>query len=168
MDFGNIREKISADPACWDSTPGSVQLNIYDDADPPVASAVHDYATDAATHVISETQESTKLVIPAGTKPASQAATETGTYQFEICFTKDAAEGGESVCTNVFNMVMCKYDPITWSSPIHHNIFKDLTIDLSSFLEITVGENFVGTCFDPLYTHSQLVFEEVSSPATGY
>jgi hypothetical protein len=58
VDFGNIRERISADAACWDSTPGSVELFIYDEADPAVASAVHDYATDAATHVKSETQTS--------------------------------------------------------------------------------------------------------------
>lgn len=172
MDFGDIRERISADANCWDSTPGSVELNIYDDADPAVGSAVHDYSADAATHVISETQTSTKLVIPSGTKPASQANTASGTYSFEICFKKDAGEGGESVCTNKFNMVICKYSPLTWTSPIHHNIYQDLTIDLTTFLDDTVGStatvNYVGACFDPLYTGSQLIFEEVSTPATGY
>lgn len=124
MDFGNIRERISADAACWDSTPGSVELNIYDDADPAVGSAVHDYSADAATHVISETQTSVKLVIPANTKPASQANPATGTYAFEICFKKVASEdGGASVCANQFQMVICKYSPLTWTAPIHHNIY---------------------------------------------
>lgn len=123
MDFGNIREKISADVDCWDDMPGSVKLNIYDSATPPADSPVHDYSTDAATHVISETQTSTKLVIPAGTKPASQTNSATGTYVFEICFKKHADEGGEEVCTNHFNMVICKYSPVTWTAPIHHNIY---------------------------------------------
>lgn len=90
MDFGNIRERISADPACWDATPGSVELIIYDNESPANPTSVHDYAADAATHVISETQTSTKLVIPAGTKPDSAASSMTGVYAFELCFKKDS------------------------------------------------------------------------------
>lgn len=108
-------------------------------------------------------------MIPAGTKPASQTTgSATGTYSFEICFKKDDLEdSGNFVCANQFDMTICKYTPTTWTTSIHHNVFKDLTIDLGSFLDDDVGENFVDKCFDPLSTSSDLVYKYVTSPA-GY
>lgn len=108
-------------------------------------------------------------MIPAGTKPASQVSgSATGTYTFEICFKKVSTEdGGAYVCANQFTMDICKYSPYTWPPTIHHNIYKGLTIDLDGFLDDTVGSGFVGTCFDPLDTDSQLIFEETTAPI-GY